>query len=178
MRRASVFSHGQAQVPLPAVESEIVQIVVPGGICSDPVPLPPPVAFPFTLRVVVMCSSVMTSPFLVTLPVPVNTVPLQQKRYSPLMLLKSKTRAGLLVSCRHTSNTAMVNPQVAVFVDASVAVQEIAVEPGGNVEPEGGVQVVVTPGQLSLEVGGGYVTTVPPVPPITVELGGQVMAGG
>jgi hypothetical protein len=47
------------------------------------------------------------------------------------------------------------NPHVAVFVATSVAVQLTGVCPFGRVEPDGGVQVVVTPGQLSLAMGGG-----------------------
>ncbi len=44
--------------------------------------------------------------------------------------------------------------------EVSVAVQVTVVVPTGNVEPEGGLHDVVTPGQLSVATGGGYVTTV------------------
>jgi hypothetical protein len=46
--------------------------------------------------------------------------------------------------------TVTVNEQVALLPDASVAVQVTVVVPNGNVEPGGGVQTVVTPGQLSV----------------------------
>jgi hypothetical protein len=51
--------------------------------------------------------------------------------------------------------TVTVNVQVAVFPDESVAVHVTGVAPFGNVEPDGGVQLVVTPGQLSVAVGAG-----------------------
>jgi hypothetical protein len=53
------------------------------------------------------------------------------------------------------SFTVTVNVQVAVLPEASVAVQVTVVVPFGKVEPEGGVQEKVTPGQLSVPVGGG-----------------------
>jgi hypothetical protein len=49
--------------------------------------------------------------------------------------------------------TVMVNEQVAVFPEASVAVQVTIVVPDGKLLPDGGVQTAVTPGQLSLTVG-------------------------
>ena len=70
--------------------------------------------------------------------------------------------------------TVTVKPQVAVLPAVSVAVQVTFVVPALNVDPDGGVQVVVTPGQLSLAVGekatgpGAGLTT----------LAGQVMVGG
>jgi hypothetical protein len=59
------------------------------------------------------------------------------------------------------SSTVTVNEQVAVFDDASVAVQVIGDGPTGKKEPEGGLQAVVTPGQLSDAIGGVKVTTAP-----------------
>ena len=53
------------------------------------------------------------------------------------------------------SLTVTVNVQVAVLPDVSVAVQVTVVVPFGKNEPEAGVQEAVTPGQLSLAVGGG-----------------------
>ena len=50
------------------------------------------------------------------------------------------------------SLTVTVKEQLAVLPEASVAVQVTAVVPFGNVEPDGGEQLVVTPGQLSLAV--------------------------
>ena len=40
----------------------------------------------------------------------------------------------------------------AVFVEASVAVHVTVVVPFGNVDPDGGLQTTVTPGQLSVAV--------------------------
>lgn len=91
-------------------------------------------------------------PFLVTVPTPVKIVPPQQKRYWPVMELNSSTVAGLLSSCRQTSNAVTVKLQVAVFIDASVAVQVTVVVPMGKHEPDGGVHPTVTPGQLSVAV--------------------------
>jgi hypothetical protein len=51
-----------------------------------------------------------------------------------------------------------VNEQLAVFPDASVAVQTTAVVPTGKGEPDAGTQATVAPGQLSVTVGAGYVT--------------------
>ncbi len=53
------------------------------------------------------------------------------------------------------STTVTVKVQEAVLPDASVAVQVTGVAPFGKVEPDGGLQLVVTPGQLSLAVGAG-----------------------
>jgi hypothetical protein len=48
-----------------------------------------------------------------------------------------------------------VKLQVAVFPDPSVAVQVTVDVPGGNVDPDGGTQATVTPGQLSVAMGAG-----------------------
>lgn len=45
--------------------------------------------------------------------------------------------------------------QDAVLLDASVAVHITVVVPFGKQLPEGGTQMVVTPGQLSVAVGDG-----------------------
>ena len=71
------------------------------------------------------------------------------------MLLIRILLLGLLSSCKQMSNTHTWNVHVAVLPDVSVAVQVTVVQPIGDVEPEGGLQAVVTPGQLSLAVGGG-----------------------
>ena len=112
------------------------------------------------------------------MPVPVYVVPPQQKRYWPVALLISNTLPGLLLSCRHTSNVVTVKEQVAVLAAASVAVQLTVVVPGMNVDPEGGLHKAVAPGQLSLIVGAGNVTTTPAALPATVTLAGHVMVGG
>jgi len=52
-----------------------------------------------------------------------------------------------------TSTTRTWKLHVAVFPAASVAVHVTVVTPSGKMEPGGGVHAVVTPGQLSLEVG-------------------------
>ena len=51
------------------------------------------------------------------------------------------------------STTVTVKLQLAVLLDASVAVQVTVVVPTLNGEPDAGLQVNVTPGQLSLTVG-------------------------
>ena len=66
---------------------------------------------------------------------------------------------GLLSSCRHTLKTVTVKVHVAVLPDVSVAVQVTVVVPTGKQDPDGGLQLAVTPGQLSLATGGGKVTT-------------------
>lgn len=48
-----------------------------------------------------------------------------------------------------------VKLHVAVFPVASVLVQVVVVVPTGNTDPEGGMQAVVTPAQLSEVVGAG-----------------------
>ena len=58
--------------------------------------------------------------------------------------------------------TVTVNEQLAVRAEASVAVQVTVVVPSWKVEPEAGTQLTETPGQLSLAVGAGYVTTIGP----------------
>ena len=76
--------------------------------------------------------------------------------------------------------TVTVNEQVAVLPDPSVAVQVTVVVPAGKLEPEGGTQATVTPGQLSLTVGAGKVTGSLLVSgsPVAVTLAGQVIDGG
>ena len=51
--------------------------------------------------------------------------------------------------------TVTAKVQVAVLLAPSVAVQVTVVVPTGNAEPEGGAQLVVAPGQLSVTVGAG-----------------------
>src|SRR5204863_2958922 len=59
----------------------------------------------------------------------------------------------MVSSTRQALNTVTVNEHVAVLPEASVAVQVTVVVPTLKLEPEGGVQDVVTPGQLSDAVG-------------------------
>jgi hypothetical protein len=58
-----------------------------------------------------------------------------------------------------TSKTVTVKLQLAVLPEASVAVQVTVVVPIGKHDPETGLQTKVTPGQLSLTVGFGKLTT-------------------
>jgi len=57
--------------------------------------------------------------------------------------------AGQAMAGGCESFTVTVNEQVAVLFEVSVAVHETVVVPFGNAEPDAGVQVAVTPGQLS-----------------------------
>jgi hypothetical protein len=51
--------------------------------------------------------------------------------------------------------TATVKEQAVVLLTPSLAVQLTVVAPTAKVEPEGGVQLAVTPGQLSVAAGAG-----------------------
>src|SRR5688500_12688100 len=102
-----------------------------------------------TLRSVALCSMVTVQPCTVTLPTPVaTTTPPQQKRYSPVVLLKSTTFPALPSSCRQPLNTLTVNIQLAVLPEPLVAVQVTVVVPTGNREPLAGLHTTVAPGQL------------------------------
>src|SRR5262249_48359976 len=59
----------------------------------------------------------------------------------------------------HSSNPVTVKLHAAVLPEASVAVQVTVLTPSGKHDPDGGLQAVVTPGQLSEAVGGGKVAT-------------------
>lgn len=79
-----------------------------------------------------------------------------------------------------TSNVVTVNEHVEKLPDVSVALQVTVVTPIGNIEPDAGTHDAVTPGQLSVTVGGGYVTTTPAAPgfpAVTVTLAGQTIFG-
>lgn len=126
---------------------------------------------------------VKMQPLTSTVPTPVNTVPPQQKRYSPVAALNSTTLAGLLSSCRQPLNTVTVKVQLAVLPDVSAAVQVTVVVPTGKTEPLGGVHTEVTPGQLSDTVGAGKVTVAPleigqVCAATAVTFAGQVIVGG
>ena len=79
-------------------------------------------------------------------------------------------------------NTVTVKLQVAVFPDASVAVQVTVFVPIGNVAPDSGLHNVVTPGQLSVAVGVKFTATPLAAGQVTavtaVILAGQVIVGG
>ena len=70
-----------------------------------------------------------------------------------------------------------VKVQVAVFAEASVAVQVTVVVPTGNVDPLAGRHAAVAPGQLSLGVGVVYVTGIGELLNMLI-LAGQVIVGG
>ena len=82
-------------------------------------------------------------------------------------------------SCNLPSNTEIVNEQVAVLPEASVAVQVTVVTPSGKQLPEGGLQTTVTPGQLSVAVVVKFTTVqvLPGAGVTAVRLHGQVMTG-
>jgi len=63
--------------------------------------------------------------------------------------------AGQVMAGGCVSLTTTLKSHVAVLLDASVAEQFTMVVPLGNVEWLGGVQVKVTPGQLSVARPGG-----------------------
>ena len=125
---------------------------------------------------------VTTQPLTVARPVPENVMPLQQNVYAPDGL-NNMTLVGTLSSCRQAAKSVTLKLQEAVLPEASVAVHVTVVVPTGKVEPDGGTQAAVTPGQLSLAVGGGKVT-VPLVASgqvcaaTVVTLAGQVIVGG
>jgi len=106
---------------------------------------------------------------MVALPTPENVVPLQQKRYCPVIEFHSRIMLGSLSSWSATSKVVTVNEHVAVLPAVSVAVQTTVVTPIGKHEPEGGLHATTTPGQLSLAVGGGNVTTWHAPPPVGLQ---------
>jgi hypothetical protein len=90
------------------------------------------------------------------------------------VMLAGQVMVGFSVSLMVT-----VNMQLAVKFTASVAVQDTVVVPLGKLEPDGGVQTKLSPGQLSVTVG-AKVTTVAHWPGAVdiVMLAGQVIVGG
>jgi hypothetical protein len=87
--------------------------------------------------------------------------------------------AGHVMAGGCASLTVTVNWQLAVLCDASVAVHVTVVVPFGNVEPDGGTQLDVTPGQLSFAVGEKLTTAEHRFGAVVVVmLPGQVIIGG
>ena len=164
--------------------SVIKHLVVPGGDCTDPLPRKyAELHFAVTLKVAELLWSVKSQPCAVTVPDPVKTVPPQQARNSPVEVLNRITFVGLESSWRQASNTLTVKLQVAVLPAKSVAVHVTVVVPGGNGVPDGGLQTVTTPGQLSEAVGAGKLAATPAVGGqvialTAVTLAGQVIEGG
>ena len=100
-----------------------------------------------------------------------------------MKVLNSTTFPGLASSCKQPLNAVTEKEQVAVLPLASVAVQVTVVVPMGKGDPDGGLQEVVTPGQLSLAVGGGNETGVAAEggqvgAATAVTFAGQVIEGG
>jgi hypothetical protein len=75
------------------------------------------------------------------------------------------------------SPTEKVQGAGATLPEASVAVQLTAVVVAVNRLPEGGVQAVVTPGQLSLADGGGKLTAWGGTPSTLMSTGQATMGG-
>jgi hypothetical protein len=87
--------------------------------------------------------------------------------------------AGQVIAGFSVSLTVTVNEQEAVLPDVSVAVQFTVVVPFGKVEPDAGVQLVVTPGQLSVVVGENVTTAEHWPGSVGFVIGaGQVIVGG
>ncbi len=88
------------------------------------------------------------------------------------------TFVGHVIVGTRVSVTVTVNEQVAVLFDASRAVQVTVVTPTLKLDPEAGTHVTVAPGQLSVTVGAGNVTTAAQVTvALAVWLAGQVTTG-
>src|SRR5437763_704266 len=89
------------------------------------------------------------------------------------MILAGQTITGACVSF-----TLTVNVQVAVLPAASVAVAVTVVVPTGKKDPDAGLVVTVTPGQLSVAVAAKF-TIAPHWPAVllTMILAGQVTTG-
>jgi hypothetical protein len=137
-----------------------------------------------TWRFPLLASMLPLQPLVVSVPLPLAMgTPPQQKKKSPVWALTSTTFPGLESSCRQKLKAFTLNVQVAILPEASVAVQVTVVVPTGKVEPDGGLQTAVTPGQLSVAV------TMKLTGPLVVAIGqettatafmlpGQVITGG
>src|SRR5262249_45917786 len=80
-----------------------------------------------------------------------------------------------------TSQTLMLKLHDAVAPPESVATQLTVVMPSGSAEPEGGLQTTVAPGQLSVTIGSGNVTTAVVLPGVAATASrsaGQSITGG
>ena len=88
--------------------------------------------------------------------------------------------AGQVSTGACVSLTVMLNEQLAVLRDESMAVQVTACVPVENLLPEGGEQLTVTAEQRSLAVGVGNSTTAEhwPASVVLVIFAGQVIEGG
>jgi hypothetical protein len=75
---------------------------------------------------------------------------LTTEQVSPGLGVITVIAAGHVISGASVSTTVTVNIQTETLPEASTAVPVTVVVPFGNVEPEGGLTVSVTPGQLSV----------------------------
>src|SRR6185436_17176321 len=120
--------------------SVMVQRIVPAGDWIDALPACTALStLPRTRRSTGLCCRVNTHPWMVALPTPENVVPLQQKRYCPVIEFHSRIMLGSLSSWSATSKVVTVIEHVAVLPAVSVAVQTTVVTPIGKHEPEGGL---------------------------------------
>ena len=134
--------------------SRIWQPLEPGGDAYEAVPdFGPRSTLIKTLRVGVLCSIVTRFPLTDTVPVPLETAPPQQNRYSPVVTLIKATIAGLLSSCTHRSNAVTAKLHEALLPEASVATQVTVVVPIGKQLPDAGEHATLAPGQLSAITG-------------------------
>ena len=86
--------------------------------------------------------------------------------------------AGQAIEGGCASFTVIRNEHEAVLFEVSVATQDTVVVPFGKAEPDDGVQVVVTPGQLSLGVGANVTTAEQRFGSVfLMRFAGQVMVG-
>lgn len=84
-----------------------------------------------------------------TLPIPVKTLPLQQKMYSPVLVFQTNTEFGFERSCTQALNTFTVKLHVVVPFKVQVTV----VVPGGKVVPDAGLQTMLAPEQFVVGAG-------------------------
>jgi len=96
----------------------------------------------------------------VPVPLAINT-PLQKNWKSPVNGLNITKFPVLVSSCKHKGKVVTVNVHCVMLFEASVAVQVTVVVPAGKIEPDGGLQTTVVPGQLSLAAGVAKVTVLP-----------------
>src|SRR5713101_925540 len=163
--------------------------MVLGGLKTVAVPDPlPPLAVVsktiVTLRSPLAWVIVPSHPLMLGVPVPlaINT-PLQKNWKSPVVGLNNTKLPVLVSSCRHIGNVVTENVHCVILPAVSVAVQVTVVVPAGKIEPDGGLQATVAPGQLSLTVGLAKVTTLPvangqDAAPVAVTSDGQLIVGG
>jgi hypothetical protein len=105
----------------------------------------------------------------------IGAVPEEQAVQVSVTLPVPAVAFGLFTVPGTVAVTIILNEQLAVLPDASVAVQVTVLVPCAKVEPLAGLQLEVTPEQLSLTVGANVTTGVLQV--LVVMLAGQVIVG-